>query len=129
MTRLLPRSSSTRLGAILSAMAYDHGLADRVRIVVQNEPDLAEKRMFGGLAFLVGGRLAASVSSKGGLLLRVGPGQAGCLLDEPHVRRFTMRGRDMDGWLHVYPEALETDEALRAWVARGVTTARSLPPR
>ncbi len=109
-------------------MAYDQMLTDRVRVVVQGEPDLAEKRMFGGLAFLVGGRLAATASSKGGLLLRVDPRQAGSLLDEPHVRRFTMRGRKMDGWLHADAVALETDEALRAWVARGVASARSLPP-
>jgi hypothetical protein len=82
-------------------MPFDAALADRVRSVVAGEDGLTEKRMFGGLAFLVGGSLAVSASSKGGLLVRVDPEQTAALVREPHVRRFEMRGREMDGWLIV----------------------------
>jgi hypothetical protein len=110
-------------------MAYDEGLADRIRDVLLGEPGLTEKRMFGGLAFLVDGHLAASASSQGGMLLRVDPAHTDSLVTEPHVARFRMKGREMDGWLHVLSEALDTEEALRSWLAHGVSYARSLPPR
>ena len=110
-------------------MAYDAELADRIRQVVQGERGLTEKRMFGGVAFLVYGNMAVSASSKGGLLLRIDPAQTGSLVGEPHVRRFEMRGREMDGWLRVDAEALATDDDLRRWVSRGVIYARSLPPK
>jgi hypothetical protein len=108
-------------------MAYDERLASRIREVVRGETGLSEKRMFGGLAFLVDGKLAASASSQGGMLLRVDPDHTEELLDEPHVERFVMRGRAMQGWLKVGDEAVRTDAALRQWVARGVSYARSLP--
>ena len=85
--------------------------------------------MFGGLAFLIYGNMAVSASSKGGLLSRVDPAQTEALVSEPHVRRFEMRGREMDGWLRVDAEALATDDDLRRWVSRGVIYARSLPPK
>ena len=107
-------------------MPFDAALAERVRSVVAGEDGLTEKRMFGGLAFLVGGSLAVSASGKGGLLVRVDPEQTESLVREPHVRRFEMRGREMDGWLIVDTVALQTDEALRRWVARGVSFARSV---
>lgn len=107
-------------------MAYDAELADRVREVVQAEDGLTERRMFGGLAFLIQGNLAVSASSRGGLLLRVDPAETGSLVSEPRVRRFEMRGREMDGWLHVQPEAVEADDDLRRWVAHGIAYARSL---
>ena len=110
-------------------MAYDEELADRIREVVQGEPGLSEKRMFGGLAFLVHGNMAVSASSHGGLLLRIDPGQAESLVDQQHVRRFEMRGREMDGWLHVDVELLETSEELGRWVNHGITYARSLAPK
>jgi TfoX/Sxy family transcriptional regulator of competence genes len=110
-------------------MAYDDELADRIREVVQGEPGLSEKRMFGGLAFLVNGNMAVSASSQGGLLLRIDPGQAESLVDQQHVRRFEMRGREMDGWLRVDVESLETNEELRRWVNHGLTYARSLAPK
>ena len=110
-------------------MAYDNDLANRIRQVVQGERGLTEKRMFGGLAFLISGNMAVSASSKGGLLLRVDPAQTPSLVREPHVRRFEMRGREMDGWLRVEAEALETDDALRAWVSHGVAYAQSLAPK
>jgi TfoX/Sxy family transcriptional regulator of competence genes len=110
-------------------MAYDKELADRIRDVVAAEPDLSEKSMFGGLAFLVHGNMAASASSHGGMLLRIDPADAESLVTHEHVRRFEMRGREMDGWLHVDAEALETDEQLEHWVSHGLTYARSLAPK
>jgi hypothetical protein len=110
-------------------VAYDAELAERIRAVVQDEPDLTEKRMFGGLAFLIAGNMAVSASSQGGLLLRVDPAMTESLVREPQVRRFEMRGRAMDGWLRVDVEALLDDEALRHWVRHGVHYARSLLPK
>ncbi len=110
-------------------MAYDEELANRIREVVQGEQGLTEKRMFGGLAFLINGHMAVSASSKGGLLLRVDPAQTSSLVSEPLVRRFEMRGREMDGWLRVDPEVIDGDDALGRWVAHGVTYARSLAPK
>jgi len=110
-------------------MAYDVELADRVREVVRAEPGLSEKRMFGGLAFLVNGNMAVSASSRGGLLLRVDPSRTESLVDDEHVRRFGMRGREMDGWLDVDVEAVPTDDALQRWVDVGLAYARSLPPK
>lgn len=110
-------------------MAYDEELADRIREVVQGEPGLTEKRMFGGLAFLISGNMAVSASSKGGLLLRIDPSQTDALVAEPHVGRMEMRGREMNGWLRVDTEVLGTDDALARWVAHGVRYSRSLPPK
>jgi TfoX/Sxy family transcriptional regulator of competence genes len=110
-------------------VAYDAGLADRIRGAVQEQSGLTERRMFGGLAFLISGNMAVSASSQGGLLLRVDPAETASLLEEPHVRRFEMRGREMDGWLRIDPEATTSEEDLRTWVDRGVTYARSLPPK
>jgi hypothetical protein len=110
-------------------MAYDLELAERVRAVVAVEPGLTERAMFGGLAFLLGGRMAVAVSGAGGLLLRCDPDRAEELAARPPVRRFVMRGREMSGWLNVPAEAVATEAELRAWVAHGVTFARSLPPK
>jgi hypothetical protein len=110
-------------------MAYDVELADRIRAVVGAEPGLTERQMFGGLAFLIQGNMAVSASGQGGLLLRVDPAQTESLISEPHVRRFEMRGREMDGWLRVAPEAVETDDDLRSWVHHGVRYVRSLRPK
>jgi len=110
-------------------MAYDEELANRIREAVQGERGLTEKRMFGGLAFLINGNMAVSASSKGGLLLRVDPAQTDSLVEEPHVGRFEMRGREMDGWLRVDVEAVTTDAELRGWVRHGVDYARSLPAK
>jgi len=109
-------------------MAYDRELADRLREVLRGERGLSEKRMFGGVAFLVDDRLAVSASSRGGLLLRIDPSQSGALLSDPRVQLFEMRGRPMGGWLHVDAEVVGTDDELRRWVRHGVAYARSLPP-
>ena len=113
----------------LSVMAYDVELADRIREVVQAERGVTEKRMFGGLAFLIDGNMAVSASSKGGLLPRIDPADGESLIEEPHVHRFEMRGRQMNGWLRVDTAAVESDADLRRWVDHGVRYARSLPPR
>ena len=113
----------------LSVMAYEDELANRIRQLVHGERSLTERRMFGGLAFLINGNMAVSASSKGGLLLRVDPAHTEFLVSEPHVRRFEMRGRKMDGWLRIDAAVLETGDALRPWVSRGVAYARSLAPK
>jgi hypothetical protein len=110
-------------------MAYDGTLADRIREAVQGERGLTEKAMFGGLAFLIDGNMAVGASGTGGMLLRIDPAQAESLVSEPNVRRFEMRGREMDGWLRVDDAALETAGDLRHWVSHGVGYARSLPPK
>ena len=110
-------------------MAYDEVLARRVRDLVHDEPGLSEKRMFGGLAFLVGGNMAVSASDQGGLLLRVDPADTQSLTGYPHVRRFEMRGKEMDGWLRVDTEAVESDDELGRWVEIGLAYARSLPAK
>ena len=110
-------------------MAFDEDLAERVRSVVALERGLSEKRMFGGLAFLVNGNMAVSASGRGGLLVRVDPDETDRLARGAHVRRFEMRGREMDGWLHVDLEGVRTKRQLETWVARGVGYARSLPPK
>ena len=110
-------------------MAYDEDLADRVRASIEEPAGVSEKRMFGGLAFLVDGHLAVSASGQGGLLLRVDPAQSASLVAEDGVEKFVMRGREMDGWLHVHPEATATDDQLARWVRTGLAYARSLPPK
>jgi TfoX/Sxy family transcriptional regulator of competence genes len=110
-------------------MAYDEDLANRVRELIANETGVTEKRMFGGLAFLIGGNMSVSVSGQGGLLLRCDPAETEVLLSKPHARAFEMRGRVMDGWLRVDAEGLATKRQLERWVARGVAFASSLPPK
>lgn len=110
-------------------MAYDEGLAERIRDIVAPEPGLTEKRMFGGLAFLINGHMAVAASGQGGLLLRVEPGRTDEFVTPPHVGRFVMRGREMDGWLRVDAEAVDTDERLGGWVALGVAYCRTLAPK
>lgn len=110
-------------------MAYDVELTERIRDVLVGTPGLTEKAMFGGLAFLVGGRMAVAASGRGGLLLRVDPAQTDTLIDGVHVRRFVMRGREMDGWLGIDAEAIATGDDLERWVAFGIAYAASLPPK
>ncbi|HWD74717.1 MAG TPA: TfoX/Sxy family protein [Solirubrobacteraceae bacterium] len=110
-------------------MAYDEELANRVRELVSGEDGVVEKRMFGGLAFLIGGNMSVSVSGQGGLLLRIDPAETDSLLAKPHAAPFVMRGRAMDGWLRVAPEGVGTKRQLERWVARGVAYARSLPAK
>jgi TfoX/Sxy family transcriptional regulator of competence genes len=109
-------------------MAYDEELARRVRELVADEPAVTEKRMFGGLAFLVNGHLSVAASRDGGLMVRVDPEDDEALRREPGVTPMIMRGRELAGWLRVAGEVLD-DGALAAWVDRGIDWATSLPPR
>ncbi|MGA2925195.1 MAG: TfoX/Sxy family protein [Solirubrobacteraceae bacterium] len=110
-------------------MAYDEDLAGRVRELIAAEPGVTEKRMFGGLAFLIAGNMSVSVSGQGGLLLRCDPADTEALAGKPHAARFQMRGRELDGWLRVDVEGVRTKRQLERWVDRGVSYARSLPPK
>jgi TfoX/Sxy family transcriptional regulator of competence genes len=110
-------------------VAFDEHLADRIRELVGHERGVSERRMFGGLAFLVNGNMAVSASGQGGLLVRVDPAQTDRLAARAHAGRFEMRGRAMDGWLRVDGEGLRTKRQLEPWVSRGVAYARSLPPK
>lgn len=109
-------------------MAYDEELAERVRGHL-GDRDVPEKRMFGGLAFLVGGRMAVAVSGAGGLMVRCDPADADALLERPGASRMVMRGRELDGWLRVTDEALADEAALAAWVEVGTAYADSLAPK
>lgn len=110
-------------------MTFDEDLANRVRELVGEEAALTEKRMFGGLAFLVNGHMAVSASGRGGLLVRVAPDATDQLLQRAHVHPFEMRGRELSGWLRVDDEGVRTKRQLAGWVARGIAYARSLPPK
>jgi TfoX/Sxy family transcriptional regulator of competence genes len=110
-------------------VAYDEDLAARIRELVAAEPDVTEMRMFGGLAFLIGGHMSVAASGQGGLLVRVDPGETDALLAKPHAAPFEMRGRAMQGWLRVEAEGVRTKRQLEPWVRRGVGYARSLPAK
>lgn len=110
-------------------MPYDEGLAQRIRQLVEGSYSLSEKTMFGGLAFLINGHLAVAANSHGSLMVRVAPERTAELLDPPRVNSFVMRGRALDGWLDVSPEAVDGDDTLRRWVDRGMEYAASLPPK
>ena len=110
-------------------VAYDEDLADRIRELIAGEPKLTEQRMFGGLAFLIGGNMSVAASGQGGLMVRVDPAATETLLTKPHTRTFEMRGRAMQGWLRVDPEGVRTKRQLEPWVKRGVAYARSLPAK
>jgi len=110
-------------------MAYDEDLAHRIREVLAGEPGVDEQRMFGGLAFLVGGRMAVAASGRGGLMVRVDPAETEALVARDHVEPFEMRGRAMTGWVRVDAEGVRSRRALEPWVRRGVAYARLLPPK
>ncbi|MCW2755609.1 MAG: hypothetical protein JWQ32_3020 [Marmoricola sp.] len=110
-------------------MAYDEDLADRIRELVQDEGAVTEKRMFGGLAFLIGGNMAVAASGQGGLLVRSDPDRADEVIDGKHVLPMEMRGREMTGWLRVDDEAVAADADLQRWVRHGVDYAHTLPPK
>jgi TfoX/Sxy family transcriptional regulator of competence genes len=110
-------------------MAYDEDLANRVRELIAVEAGLTEKKMFGGLAFLINGNMSVGVSGQGGLMVRVDPADTDVLVAKPHARPFEMRGREMQGWLRVDSEGVRTKRQLEPWVRRGVTYARSLAPK
>jgi hypothetical protein len=107
-------------------MVYDEDLAARVRELVAEHGVPEEKKMFGGLGFMLDGHMAVAASGQGGLLVRVGDVEG--LVGE-HAQPMVMGGRESRGWLHVAPEGLRTERQLKSWVERGVATARALPPK
>jgi TfoX/Sxy family transcriptional regulator of competence genes len=110
-------------------MPYDEDLANRIRELMAPHANVTEKRMFGGLAFLVGGHMSVAVSGQGGLLVRCEPGETQALLGKPHAAPFEMRGRQMEGWLRVEPDGVKTKRQLEPWVRRGVRYTSALPPK
>jgi TfoX/Sxy family transcriptional regulator of competence genes len=110
-------------------MAYDEELAARIRELVADEPALSERKMFGGLAFLVGGNMAVAASGQGGLMVRVDPAESAALVGGSRARVVEMRGRAMPGWLRLDGDDVRTRDELAAWVDRGVSFARSLPAK
>ena len=109
-------------------MVYDEDLAMRVREIVREREGVHEQKMFGGIAFMVGGNMAVGVNGSD-LIVRVAPSDGEAALAEPHVRPMDFTGRPMKGWLFVGPGAVSNEEALRAWVDRGVGFAASLPKK
>jgi hypothetical protein len=108
-------------------VAFDEDLAGRIRELIRGEKAVSEKRMFGGLAFLIGGNMAISASGQGGLLVRVDPVKSDTLAGGSHVEVAIMRGRAMPGWLRVDAEGVKTKPQLQRWVDEGAAYARSLP--
>ena len=110
-------------------MAYDEVLAGRIRDLIGDEPGLTEQKMFGGLAFLIGGNMAIAASGQGGILVRVDPAQSDDLVTTTSAEPLEMRGRSMAGWLRVDTANVADDATLREWVERGTAYAASLPPK
>jgi TfoX/Sxy family transcriptional regulator of competence genes len=117
------------MAATIAAVAYDEKLADRIRDLIGREPKLTEQKMFGGLAFLVGGNMAVAASGQGGILVHVDPTQSEKLVAKSDAYPMEMRGRTMKGWLRVDSEDVGTKRELAKWVELGTTYARSLPPK
>ncbi|MEA2265899.1 MAG: hypothetical protein QOE27_1482 [Solirubrobacteraceae bacterium] len=110
-------------------MPYDEDLVHRLRELLAREDAITEKKMFGGLAFLLHGNMSVAASRNGGLLVRIDPADADACLARPHVSPMEMGGRSMDGWITVAPDGLRTRPELAAWVRRGVAFAKTLPPK
>jgi TfoX/Sxy family transcriptional regulator of competence genes len=110
-------------------MAYDEDLAQRIREMLVDKPDITEKKMFGGLAFLIAGNMAVAASGQGGLLVRVDPTKSVKVVATTTARPMEMRGRAMQGWLRVDADDVRTKRQLAKWVQVGTTFARSLPAK
>jgi TfoX/Sxy family transcriptional regulator of competence genes len=110
-------------------VAYDEELADRIRELLSDQRALTEKKMFGGLAFLVGGHMSIAASGQGGALVRVDPEQSDHLVETTPAEEAVMRGRPMQGWLRVASEDLRTKRQLEKWVKASTAYASSLPPK
>ena len=110
-------------------MAYDEALADRIRQLIAGEPALTEQKMFGGLAFLIGGNMAIAASGQGGVLVHVDPDESDQLVAKTKAYPMEMRGREMKGWLRVDSEDVRTKAQLTKWVDLGTAYARSLPAK
>jgi TfoX/Sxy family transcriptional regulator of competence genes len=110
-------------------VAYDEDLADRIRELLSGEADLSEKKMFGGLAFLIGGNMSVAASGQGGVLVRVDPARSDALISTTNAELMEMGGRRMQGWLRVPEDDVRTKRELATWVKLGATYARSLPAK
>jgi TfoX/Sxy family transcriptional regulator of competence genes len=110
-------------------MAYDDALAQRIRDLAAGTPKLTEQKMFGGLAFLVGGNMAIAASGQGGILVRVDPEESSMLVAKTRAEVMVMRGRPMEGWLRVAADDLRTKQSLASWAKRGLRYAASLPAK
>ena len=108
-------------------MAYDEKTAGRVRKLLSVRPDVVEKKMMGGLCFMVKGRMCCSVSGRGGLLIRVGSDAQEAMLGEPHVQPMEMRRRIMTGFVRVAPEGYRTEAGLKKWIKRGLDFVATMP--
>ena len=109
-------------------MAYDEGLAERIRAELQGEQGLEERKMFGGIGFLLDGNMACGVIGED-LIVRVGKENYESSLAEDHTSPFDFTGRPMTGWVRVMPEGVQSRQALKDWVIKGLEIARSLPPK
>ena len=110
-------------------MAYDEDLAVRIRELMSDVDGVEEKKMFGGLGFIIQGNMSVAASGQGGILVRVPPDETEALSQGDHVEPMVMRGREMRGWLRVADDGIQTEGQLEEWVTRGVSYARSLPPK
>jgi TfoX/Sxy family transcriptional regulator of competence genes len=117
------------VGRSIGFVAYDEDLAGRIRALLDGEAGITEKKMFGGLAFLIGGNMAVAASGQGGLLVRADPENSDSLLASTGVRPMEMRGKEMPGWLRVDTEAVRTKRQLEKWVRVGTAYARALPAK
>ena len=109
-------------------MPYDTQAADGIRVLLSDR-HVVERKMMGGLVFMVNGHMCITASGRGGILVRVGPIAQAHVLKEPHVKPMTMAGRSMAGFVRVMPEGYRTAAALRKWVKRGLDYAATLPPK
>jgi TfoX/Sxy family transcriptional regulator of competence genes len=110
-------------------MAYDEELANRLREALSGEDAISEKKMFGGLAFLLHGHITVSASGRGGLLVRLDPAKTDAALKRPHASLMNMGGRTMEGWIRVAPQGVATKRDLAAWVRRSLDYVRTMPPK
>jgi TfoX/Sxy family transcriptional regulator of competence genes len=110
-------------------VAYDEEFAHRIRELLAEEDDLSEMQMFGGLAFLLAGNMAVAISSRGGLMVRMGAEDAQEALSDPAASLMQMGKRPMKGWVIVQPDGVRDKRSLGKWVRRGVRFARTLPPK
>lgn len=110
-------------------MPYDAQAADGIRVLLADRRGVAEKKMMGGIVFMLNGNMCVTASGRGGILVRVGPEARGRWLKEPHVKPVTMAGKTMGGFVRVMPEGYRTAASLRKWVKRGLDYAETLPPK
>ena len=110
-------------------MGYDTDLADRIRELIGTERGVEEKRMFGGLAFMINGNMSVAASGRGGLMVRVPPDETDKLVAREHVEPMVMAGRETRGWVRVSVDGVKTKRQLQSWVSRGVDYAKTLPQK